>query len=137
MEDLPQEFSIKNCSINVKFLENKTWKITAGTYLLSTVEIRNSARQIGAGALLFVSNYVLGLIWGNDSTVYLFDFHSKDEHGNLWSSGTAVLLKFDTLHSLQSYIKSVYYSCYPLTTDLILSSLIYKSWLHCQYQECY
>ena len=83
MEDLPQEFSIKNCSINVKFLKNKTGKITARTYLLSTVEIRNSARQIGAGALLFVSNYVLGLIWGNDSTVYLFDFHSKDEHGNL------------------------------------------------------
>ena len=24
MEDLPQEFSIKNCSINVEFLENKT-----------------------------------------------------------------------------------------------------------------
>ena len=114
MEGLPQEFSIKNCSINVEFLENKTGEITAGAYLLSTVEIRNSIQQIGTGALLFVNNYVLGLSWGNDSTIYLFDSHSKDEHGNLSSSGTAVLLKFDILHSLQSYIKSVYYSCYRL-----------------------
>ena len=115
MEDVPQEFSIKNCSINVEFLENKTGEITAGVYLLSIVENRNSVRQIGTGALLFVNNYVLGLILGNDSTIYLSDSHSKDGHGNLSSSGTAVLLKFDTLHSLQSYIKSVYYSCYPLT----------------------
>ena len=59
-----------------------------------------SWQQIGTGALLFVYNYVLGLIWGNDSTINLFDSHSKYENGKLSSSGTAVLLKFDTLHSL-------------------------------------
>ena len=42
MEDLPEEFSVENCSINVEFLENKTGEITAGAYLLSVVEIRNS-----------------------------------------------------------------------------------------------
>ena len=57
MEDLPQEFSVENCSINVEFLENKTGEITAGAYLLSVVEIRNSVRQIGAGALLFVNKF--------------------------------------------------------------------------------
>ena len=64
--------------------------------------------------LLIVSNYILGLIWGNDS-VYLFDSHSKDENGNVSSSGTAVLFKFDTLLSLKNYIRSVYYNAYPLT----------------------
>ena len=84
MEDLSQEFSIENCSINVKFLQNKIGKTTVGTYLLPIIEIRNSVWQIGPGTLLFVNNYVSGLIWGNDSTGYLFDSHSKDENGKFW-----------------------------------------------------
>ena len=81
--------------MNVEFLENKTGEITAGGYLLSIAEIINSAQQIGTGALLIVNNYILGQIWGNDS-IYLFDPHSKGQYGNISSSGTAVLLKFDT-----------------------------------------
>ena len=42
MKNLPQEFSIENYSINVEFHENKIGKITAGTYVLSIIEIRNS-----------------------------------------------------------------------------------------------
>ena len=49
-------------------------------YLLQKLE---SVLQIGAGALLIVSKYILGLIWGNDSMIYLFDSNSKDENGNL------------------------------------------------------
>ena len=45
----------------------------------------------------------------------MFDSHSDDESGNLSSSGTAVLLKFDTLHSLENYIRSLYYNAYPMT----------------------
>ena len=52
MEDLPQEFLIENSSINVEFLENKTWGITAVAYLLSTGELVNSVQQIMRGALL-------------------------------------------------------------------------------------
>ena len=63
MEGLPQEFSIKKCSINVEFLENKTGEIGTGVCLLSIAEIINSVQQIGTGALLFVNSYVLGLIW--------------------------------------------------------------------------
>ena len=75
--------------------------------MISISEILNDAQQIAAGALLIVSNYILDLIWGNDC-IYLFDSHSKDENGNLSSFGKAVLLKFDTLYSLESYIRSVY-----------------------------
>ena len=82
--------------------------------MLSIAEIVNIAQQIGAGAPFIVNNYILGLIWGNDS-IYLFDSHSKDQYGNISSSGTAVLQKFDTLFSLENYIKSVYYNTYPLT----------------------
>ena len=47
--------------------------------------------------------------------IYLFGSHSKDENGIFSSSGTTVLLIFDTLDSMQSYIKSVYYNNYTLT----------------------
>ena len=85
----------------MELLENKTGEITAGAYLLSIAEILYSVQQAGTGALLIVNNYVLSLIWGNNSTIYLFDSHSKDENENLSSSATAVLLKFDTLYSLE------------------------------------
>ena len=68
MEDLTREFLVENSSMNVKFLGNKTGRITAGAYLLSTAEI----------------------------LICLFDSNSKDENDNLSSSGTAVFLKFDS-----------------------------------------
>ena len=63
----------------------------------------------------------------------MFDSHSKDENGNLSSSGAGVLLKFDTFHSLENYTRRVYYNAYPVT----LSIAICKSSLHCQCQECH
>ena len=63
--DLPQEFVIENCSINVESLENKTGEVTAGAYLLSIVEIVNNAPQTGTGALFIVNHYILVIIWGN------------------------------------------------------------------------
>ena len=44
----------------------------------------------------------------------LFDSHSKDEIGRMLATGTAVLLKFESLPSLENDIKSVYYSNYPM-----------------------
>ena len=83
--------------------------------MLSIAEIKNSVLQIGAGALLFVKNYISGLIWRNDSTTYLSDYHSKDVYCNLSSSGTTILLKFNSLHSVENYIKYVYHNTYLLT----------------------
>ena len=38
---LPKDFLIENSSINLEFLEDKTWEITAGSYLISISEIVN------------------------------------------------------------------------------------------------
>ena len=46
--------------------------------------------------------------------IFLFDTHSKDKIGGIPATGTAVLLKFDSLHSLENYEISVYYLNYPL-----------------------
>lgn len=56
----------------------------------------------GSGALLIVSNYILGLDWGNDS-IYLFDLHSKDD--NISSFATTVFLSFD----VYSFSVLIYY----------------------------
>ena len=66
MEDLPQEFLIENCFINVEFLENKTGEVTAGLYLLSIAEIKDSFGRIGGLAAVIINSDILGLIWGID-----------------------------------------------------------------------
>ena len=55
---------------------------------------------------LIVDIYILGLTDGIDS-IYLFDPHSKNKNDNWSTSGTTVLLKFDTLHLLENYIRSL------------------------------
>ena len=113
IESLPQEFLIENCTINVEYVGDKIGKITAGAYVLSITVIKISALQVGASGLLLVNNYILNLIWGNDSTIYLFYFHSKDDNGDLSRCGTTAVLTFNTLHSVENYIESVYYNTYP------------------------
>ena len=102
MEDLPQDLFIENSSINVEFLNIRTGEITAGTYVLSTAEIMCDCQQIGTEALLIINNYILGLILGKQC-FFLFNFHSKDEIQRMSTTGTAVLLKFDSLQSLENY----------------------------------
>ena len=114
MEDLPQEFFIKNSSINIEVLNIRTGEITAGAYLVSITEIVSDCQQIGTGARLIINNYILGVLWENQY-FFLFDSHSKDEIGRMSAAGTVVSLKFDSLRSLENYIKSVYYSNYPTT----------------------
>ena len=45
----------------------------------------------------------------------LFYYYSKGEVGRMSVTGAAVLLKFNLLQSLGNYIKSVYYSNFPMT----------------------
>ena len=47
--------------------------------------------------------------------LYIYLIHSKNENSNISRSGTAVLLKVDTLHQLENYIRLIYCSVYPLT----------------------
>ena len=108
------KFLIENSSVNVELLENKTEEIANGAYMLSIAEVVNSVQKVGTSALLIVKNDILALICVTDF-IYLFDSHSKEKNSNLSSSDLIVFLKVDTLHSLEKYIRSVYYSAYPMT----------------------
>ena len=109
---MPQELLIEGFVARMQFLEYKTREFTAGQYLLSIVEIVNRVQQNGSDSLFIVNNYIIGIIEENDSK-YLFNSHSNNENDNVSSFGTAVL-KFDTLYSLDNYIRSVYYNAYQL-----------------------
>ena len=95
----PHGFLKENCLIDVNFLKNRTGEVTARAYLVSITEIINSCQQVGSGAFLIVNNYVLGLLWENQC---LYVLYSKDENGIISVAGTAVLLKFESLSSLES-----------------------------------
>lgn len=60
---------------------------------------------------------------------YLFDSDNKDEKDNLSSFGAVVLLKFDTLHSLEAFIESVYYNTYSMTLHYQVQFIIK---VHCR-----
>ena len=121
--------------VNVEFLENKAGEITGGAYLLSIVKIVNKLQlvlclllmvilgpsrpylfkffkgclpQILHGPFLNNLSHILGLIGGTEF-IYLFDSHSKDKSRNLSSSGTAVFLQLNLLHTMENYVRSVYY----------------------------
>ena len=55
--------------------------------------------------------------------LFLFDSHSKDETGRMSAAGTAVCLKFDSLQSLEIYIKL-------LPDGSLLPSTIFKTKIH-------
>ena len=57
VEDLPYEFFMENCLIDVDFLENRTGEVTAGEYLVSVGEIISSCQQVWSGTLPIVNNY--------------------------------------------------------------------------------
>lgn len=56
VEDLPDWFLKENCLIDVDFLENRTWVIAAGAYLVSITEIIRSCQKVSSAALLIVHN---------------------------------------------------------------------------------
>ena len=78
------------------------------------IEIESDCPQIGTRGLLIINNYILALLWGNQC-VFLFDSHSKDEIGRMSATGTVILLKSDSLQSLEYHIKSVYYTNHSMT----------------------
>ena len=109
-----RSFFIKISAMNLEFLNNRTGQITAEAYLMSITEILTDWQQIDTGALLIIYNYILGFLCRNQC-FFIFEFHRKHKIARISATGTAALLKFDSLQPLENYIKSVYYSNYPVT----------------------
>ena len=116
MKDLPQGFCIENSSINVEFINNRTEEITAGAYLLSRELSRSSVDYKQLHFRFTLGKPVFFSVWLN----------SKDGIGRMSVTCTTVFLKFDSLQALENYMKSVYYSNYPMTLYFQLQFLKLK-----------
>ena len=84
----------------------------------SIAKIKNSVLEIGAGALLIVNKYILGLHWSSDYGIYLFDSHSKDEKDNLSSSITDV----------QTFWNLIQYTSWKIPYDQFITMLEQMTW---------
>lgn len=84
----------------------------------SIAKIKNSVLEIGAGALLIVNKYILGLHWVSDYGIYLFDSHSKDEKDNLSSSITDV----------QTFWNLIQYTSWKIPYDQFITMLEQMTW---------
>ena len=84
VDDLPRTVNMYSYSIDIFSLDNKTGEITLNACPVSLKEIIENCLNIGRGALLIIICYIFRLIWGNEC-VYLFDYHSKDYEGNIFS----------------------------------------------------
>ena len=58
---------------------------------------------------------VFRVAMGRNQCFYVFNSHNKDGNDNISAAGTATLLKFESLSSLENYTLSVYYTNYPMT----------------------
>ena len=99
VDDSPSTVNIYSYSVDIFSLDNKTGEITLNAYLISLKEIIESCLNIGSGALLIISGYIFGLIWGKDR-VCLFDSHRKDYEDHISQNESAILMKLETLDDL-------------------------------------
>jgi len=107
VDDIRNQIFLENEVIQIQNLENTTHvlKDENNDSVLYTAHLSNSDQ--GHGMLCIISGVSFSIIWGN-SSVYLFDPHSRDIRGQITDNGRSVLLKFQTLHNVESYIKEVY-----------------------------
>ena len=110
-------------SINVEFLIIRTVEITAGGYLVSITKIVSDCQQIGTWVLLIISNYILGLLWGNQF-FFLFDCHRKDKIGRTSAMSNEIwfVTVIEKLYSTSTLLK--------LPNDSLLPSTILKTKIH-------
>ena len=80
VDDLARAVNVYSYSVDIFLLDNT--EITLNAYLVSLKEFIESCLNIGSGALLKISGYIFGLIWGKEC-VYLFLSHSKDYEVNI------------------------------------------------------
>ena len=63
---------------------------------MSIIKTVGDCQQISTGTLLIINNCILDLPLGNQCCLFIFDAYSKDEIGRMSTTGTSVLLNFDS-----------------------------------------
>ena len=62
----------------------------------------------GDGLLFMSEGYTFSILWSKRN-YFLFDPHSRDDHGAFSDNGSSVLLKFSSVRQLQNYVYDIYF----------------------------
>ena len=110
VDDLPRIIDLSEIEINLEFLELRDGEMDISPENNSVlVSLFYSARFSGDGFLLFVNGFTLAVIYEIEHNSYfLFDSHSRNEHGFLVSDGKSVLIRFARIYDIECYIKEIY-----------------------------
>ena len=110
VDDLPRKIDLSEIEINLEFLELRDGEMDISPENNSVlVSLFYSARFSGDGFLLFVNGFTLAVIYEIEHNSYfLFDSHSRNEHGFLVSDGKSVLIRFARIYDIECYIKEIY-----------------------------
>jgi len=96
-------------TIEIQSLENVI-HLLKDQILVNDTVLHNSYSLVsdkGHGMLYIINDVSFTVIWGN-SSIYLFDPHSRDNSGQIVDNGSSVLLNFCTIRNVESYIKEIY-----------------------------
>jgi len=107
VDDLQSEVVVENETIQIQRLENVIHLLKDGDNDIALQNSYSSASDKGHGMLCIISGVSFAIIWGN-SSVYLFDPHSRDNKGQVRDNGSSMLLEFLTLRYVENYIKEIY-----------------------------
>jgi len=99
--NLANRIIFENEVLNIQNLENTAHilKYADDDSVLNTF-YNSSDSDKGHGMLCIINGVSFAIIWEN--SVYLFDLHSRDNHGNITENDTSVLLKFEALQNVEN-----------------------------------
>jgi len=97
---------VENEIIKIQNLENNTYVLRNENNESVLYSSYSSDSNKGHEMLCIISGVSFAIIWRN-SSVYLFDPHSRSNYGQIIQNGKSVLLEFSTFRDVESYIREM------------------------------
>ena len=111
--DLPREITIETNLVQLDLPQNGNYFgfLHHGSNCLSELIHNLTQDHDHTGILFFCEGYTFSIVTSTSSRyVYIIDSHSRNKNGEPCSDGTAVILKFNDLVAVSSFIKHIYHS---------------------------
>lgn len=103
VDELPHQISMEGQAIQMVPLVD-IGGVLSGDFFVNLLE---RIGYCGNGIIMIIAGYSFSMIWSN-SSIHLFDSHAKDQNGFPSPEGKSVLLKFQTIRDVQSYLMQLY-----------------------------
>ena len=105
-EDLPLTVNIFSQTMQLRLQNIITGQIE-GRFLVSLEHQLSQINADNSGSLLLIQNYTFAVMFAG-KYIYFFDSHSRDKEGSPSDDGTAILIQFEKLSDVESYISTQY-----------------------------